>query len=134
MDRNTGRYPSQGVGQALPCIISPHSVHPYRSFKNLDRLFPIGVLTKINRSEWAALSFIIPKKYNRVIFISDFRRLNKQIKRTPYPILNIKDMLNKLYNFSYATTLYLIFGYYNISLTDAVNKVYTITTPFGKYK
>ena len=33
------------------------------SFKKyLDRLVAIGVLTKINRSEWAAPSFIIPKK------------------------------------------------------------------------
>ena len=42
-------------------------------------------------------------------------------------------MLNKLYNFTYATTLYLIMDYYNILLTDAAKKVWTITTPFGKY-
>ena len=39
-----------------------------------------------------------------------------------------------LYNFSFTTTLYLIIGYYNISLADAANKVCTITTPFRKYE
>ena len=42
-------------------------------------------------------------------------------------------MLNKLYNFTYATALDLRMGYYNILLTDADKKVCMITTPFGKY-
>jgi hypothetical protein len=66
--------------------------------------------------------------------VSDFRRLNKFIKRTPYPLPHIKDMLHKLSNFTYATTLDLIMGYYNITLTDAAKKICTITTPFGKYE
>ena len=100
----------------------------------LDRLVAIGVLTKINCNEWAALSFIIPKKDGQVRFISDFRRLNKQTKLTPYPLSHIKDMLNKLSNFTYATTLYLMMGYYNILLTDVARKLCMITTPFGKYE
>ena len=35
----------------------------------------------VNSSEWAAPTFIIPKKYRTVCFISDFRELNKRIKR-----------------------------------------------------
>ena len=62
----------------------------------MHRLVAIGVLKKINSSEWATPSFIIPKKDGRVRFISDFGRLNKQIKRKPYPLPHIKDMLNKL--------------------------------------
>ena len=102
--------------------------------KDLDRLEKLGVLTKRNRSEWAAPSFIIPKKDGRVRFVSDFRKLNRQLKRAPYPLPHIKDMLYKLSNFSYATTLDLIMGYYNITLTDAAKQLCTITTPFGKYE
>ena len=40
----------------------------------------------------------------------------------PYPLTHIKDMINKISNFNYATTLYLIMGYYNILLTDAAKK------------
>ena len=43
-------------------------------------------------------------------------------------------MLNKLSNFPYATTLYLIRGYYNILLTSAAKKLCKTTTPFGNYE
>ena len=39
----------------------------------VDRLVEIGVLKKVNRSAWAAPTFIIPKKDGTVRFISDFR-------------------------------------------------------------
>jgi hypothetical protein len=38
----------------------------------VQRLCDLGVLRKINRSEWAAPTFIIPKKDGSVRFISDF--------------------------------------------------------------
>ena len=85
------------------------------------QLVAIGVLTKINLKEWAASRFIILKKDGQVRFIYNFKRLNKQIKRTPYPLPHFKDMLNKLSNFTYDKALYLIMGYYNISLTDTVS-------------
>ena len=46
----------------------------------------------------------------------------------PYPLPHIKYMIDKLYNFNYSMTLDLIMGYYNILLTDAANKLCTITT------
>ena len=49
-----------------------------------DRLVKIGVLKKVNRSEWAAPTFIIPKKDNTIRFISDFRELNKNILYQKY--------------------------------------------------
>ena len=116
--------------QAFPV---PH-IHEATFKKDLDRLVSIGVLTKINRSEWAAPTFIIPKKDGRVRFVTDFWRLNKQIKRSPYPLPHIKDMLLKVSNFSYAMALGLVMGYYIITLSDNAKKICTITTPFGKYK
>ena len=89
---------------------------------------------KNNHREWAAPRFIIPKKDGQVRFIYYLSLLKKKIKHRPYTIPHIKDMLNKIYNFTHAMTLYLIMGYYNISLTDAAKKVCTITTPFVKYK
>ena len=49
----------------------PHHAHPYgiphaykHTFKQeVKRLCKVGVLRKINRSEWAAPTFFIPKKY-----------------------------------------------------------------------
>ena len=110
------------------------NIHEQTFKKDLDRLVSIGVLRKVNRSEWAAPAFIIPKKDGRVRFISDFRKLNSQIKRTPYPLPHIKDMLLKVSNFTHATALDLVMGYYNIKLSNDASKLCTIITPFGKYE
>ena len=48
--------------------------------KEVNRLIKIGVLKKINNSQWAAPTFIIPKINGTVRFISDFRELIKTIK------------------------------------------------------
>ena len=61
-------------------------------------------------------SFIIPKKNMTVRFLSDFRKLNMLLKRKPFPIPKIQDMLQKLEGFRYAMALDLNMGYYTIKL------------------
>jgi hypothetical protein len=100
----------------------------------LERLTKAGVLKKVNQSEWAAPTFLIPKKDAMVRFISNFRKLNKRIKRKPYPIPKIQDLLLKLEGFQYATTLDLNMGYYHIELSPFSKRLCTIVTPFGKYE
>ena len=100
----------------------------------VQRLCEAGVLKKVNHSEWAAPTFIIPKKDGSVRFISDFRELNKRIKRKPYPIPKIQDMLLKLEGFKYATSLDLNMGYYHIELSPNSKKLCTIVLPWGKYE
>jgi hypothetical protein len=100
----------------------------------VECLCDIGVLKKVNRSDWAAPTFIVPKKDGSVQFISNFRELNKWIKRKPYPIPKIQDMLLKLEGFQFATSLDLNMGYYHIELDPDAKKLCTIVLPFGKYK
>ena len=59
----------------------------------------IEVLEPVTDSKWGAPSFIIPKKNGTVRFSSDFRKLNQMLKRKPYPIPKIQDMLQKLQGF-----------------------------------
>lgn len=100
----------------------------------VKRLCEAGVLKKVNRSEWAAPTFIIPKKDGTVRFISDFRELNKRIHRKPYPIPKIQDLLMKLEGFQYATSLDLNMGYYHIELSPHSKRLCTIVLPFGKFE
>ena len=100
----------------------------------VERLCKAGVLKKVNQSEWAAPTFIIPKKDGSVRFISDFRELNKRIKRKPYPIPKIQDMLLKLEGFQYATSLDLNMGYYHIELSPHSKRLCTIVLPWGKFE
>ena len=109
-------------------------VHEETLKKEVNRLVEIGVLKRVNNSEWAAPTFIIPKKNKTVRFISDFRELNKRIKRKPFPIPKIQDLLLKLEGFKYATSLDLNMGYYHIKLCPFSRKLCTIVLPWGKYE
>ena len=55
----------------------------------VERLVKLGVLKKMNKSEWACGTFIISKTDESVRFISDFRELNKRMRRKPFPIQKI---------------------------------------------
>ncbi len=110
----------------------PH-IHLATLKLEIDRLIELGVLKKVNNSEWGAPTFIIPKKDGTVRFLTDFRELNRRILRKPFPIPKIQDMLLNLEGFQYATSLDLNMGYYHIMLTPGAQKLCTLVTPWGKY-
>jgi Reverse transcriptase (RNA-dependent DNA polymerase) len=91
-------------------------------------------LEKDSNSEWAAPTFIVPKKEGTVRFVTDFRQLNRALKRKPFPIPNIQDILQKIGGFTYATALDLNMGYYNIRLDPNAAALCTLILPWGKYK
>ena len=102
--------------------------------KQVKRLVLLGVLEVINDPEWGAPSFEQPKpKSNQVLFLSNFRNLNNQLKQKLYPIPNTNEMLLKLEDFQYATSLYLNMGYYHIRLRKNRSNLCTIIIPWGKY-
>ncbi len=116
------------------CAYSIPKIHECTLCYEVERLVQVGVLQEVNNSEWAAPTFIIPKKDGTVRFISDFRELNKRIKRKPFPIPNIQDLLLKLEGFMFATSLDLNMGYYHIELSPFSRQLCTIILPWGKYE
>jgi hypothetical protein len=58
--------------------------------------------------------FTISKPDGSLCFLADLRELNKRIKRHPFPIPKIQNILQKLEGFMYATFLALNMGYYHI--------------------
>ena len=102
--------------------------------KELMRLVEIGVLDPVQESEYGTPVFIIPKKEGTVRFITDFRQVNSQIVRKPYPIPRIADTLQQMEGFTYATALDLNMGYYTIRLDPASKDITTIVTEFGKFR
>ena len=101
--------------------------------KEIQRLCDIGVLEKCNDSEWAAPTFIQPKKTGEVRVLTDFCILNKYIRRKPYPLPKISDLLQKLEGFTWATALDLSMGYYHIVLDKKSSYLCTMILPWGKY-
>ena len=101
--------------------------------KECRRFCEIGVWYYNPDSEWAAPTFIQPKKTGDVRILTDFRQLNKYIIRSPFPLPKIQDMLQKLEGFSYATALDLSMGYYHIPLSKQAQRLCTTILPWGKY-
>ena len=141
-DGTLGEWRTKPVSLELKAGAKPYhakafpipQIHELPTKKECERMCKIGVLRKANESEWAAPAFIIPKKNGTVRFLSDFRKLNAVLKRKPYPIPKIQDMLQKLVGFQYATALDLNMGYWTIRLDSDAQKLCTIILPWGKYE
>jgi hypothetical protein len=74
------------------------------------------------------------QKTGDVHILTDFRRLNAQIKRKPFPLPKISDLLRKLSGFKYATAIDLSMGYYHMPLDLEVQKLCTTISPWEKYQ
>jgi hypothetical protein len=121
-----------------PFHAKPYPV-PYSQEKRLkeeiNRLCLYGVLRKINNLEWACPMFTIAKPDGSLRSLANFREVNKDlIKRNPYPLPKIADMLQKLEGFMYATSLDLNVGYYQMLLTPFARQLCNIALPWGKTK
>jgi phosphoribulokinase len=66
--------------------------------------------------------------------LADLREVNKVIKRNPFPLPKITDMLQKLEGVMYATSLDLNMGYYHMLQTPFSSRLCTIVLPWGKYE
>jgi len=122
--------------------VTPHRSRAYQIPRNLiklfkdelDRLVEIGVLSPQGRSTWISGTFIVPKKDNKVRWVSDFRALNKAIIRKVYPIPKIQDILSRRSGYKFLTKLDISMQYYTFVLDDESKALCTIATPFGLYK
>ena len=125
------------IDNAKPFHSRPYTVpfHHRELFKNeLDRLVKIGVLVKCGASEWLAPTFIVPKKDNKVRWVSDFRGLNKMIKRKVYNLPKIQDIIRRRFGYRFFTKLDLNMCFYTYALDDESSKLCTICTPYGNYR
>jgi hypothetical protein len=67
--------------------------------REIQRLCDLGILKRDHDSKWAVATFIQPKKTGDVQVLTDFRRLNQALKRWPFPLPKISDLLQKLEHF-----------------------------------
>ena len=102
--------------------------------KEVERLEEIGVLEKNSESEWAAPCFVIPKKNKQVRLVTDFRKLNQQLIRHPFPMPRISEILQGLSKFAYISNIDFNMGYHSTRLTKKSSEVLTVIFPWGKYR
>ena len=126
------RNPDEKPYHARPYPV-PHSQEK-KLRDEVERLCRYRVLRKVNRSEWACPMFTVLKPDKSLRSLADLRELNKRIKRKPFPLPKITDMLQKLEGFHFAISLDLNMGYYHIELTPNASRLCTIVLPWGKYE
>ena len=69
-------------------------VHKAIFRKEVNILVLLGLVVEANDSEWVATSFAQTNtKTDRIRLLSDFHNLNRQLKRKPYPVPKIREML-----------------------------------------
>lgn len=136
-----GIYPHKEFSLELLPNAVPHHSKPYAVphvhlpvfKKELHRLVDIGVLRPAGATDWAAGTFVIPKKNQQVRWVSDFRHLNKWIKRKQYPLPKIQRVVQDQRPYKYLTKIDVSMQYYTFRLDKASQELCTIVTPFGKY-
>ena len=102
--------------------------------KEVECLCQIGVLKKVNRSDWVTTTLIKPKKNGPVRFLSNIGKLNQRIHIKPFPIPKIQDVILKLEGFTCTSSLDINMGYYHIELSPGAKHICTIVLPWGRYK
>ena len=141
-DGKLGHYPHQKfhidlVDGAEPVFKKAYHVPFQREslFKNeLQNMVSDGVLEPCGPSIWAAPTFVVPKKDNRVRWVSDFRELNKLIKRKPFPMPRIQDIMNRCGKYKHFTKIDLSMFFYCFELDDESKELCTINTPYGLFR
>jgi len=123
--------PGPLVSLELKQEAKPFAARPYSVPKSMEHiakqeiaeLVRIGVLEKNVKTEWASPSFFRPKKDGGVRFVTDLRRLNANLKRHPYPLPIIEDVIWRINGFTFATCLDLNRGYYHFVLDKESQKL-----------
>ena len=79
-------------------------------------------------------SFLIPKKDGRVRWISEFRKLNKLLKRPRYFLPSIPSIMQRRSVFSLITQIDMYMGFYTFELDAYASTLCVISTPFCLYQ
>jgi len=102
--------------------------------KEVACLTSIGAFCQSYDSEWAAPTFIQPKKTGDVCILTDFCKLNAALAQKPFPLPKISNVLQQMQEFTYATALDLSMGYYHIPLDEESACLCTTIFPWGNYQ
>ena len=99
----------------------------------IDRLVDLGVLQKINFSDWAAPIVVVNKPNGKVRLCGDFKALNRRINVDQHPIPTLDVLLEKLQGGQFYSKIDLADAYLQLELDEDAKKLCVINTPFGLY-
>jgi hypothetical protein len=126
-----------GVTQRVKCHIDVGDTQPIRDrpvpraekdhheiAQHINKMLEMGVIEP-SESPWAANCYLVPKKDDEgrwvaKRFITDFRSLNAVTKKMSIPLPRIEDVINRLNNAKYFSTLDLAAGFWQVEMDVCV--------------
>jgi hypothetical protein len=146
-DRSLGTWKTDPIQLELKDPnVKPYHAKPYpvphsqemRLKDEIRQLCKYGVLRKINDSEWACPMFTISKPDGSLRSLADLREVNKVIKRKPFPLPKITNMLQKLEGFYVCYIIGFKYGILPYTIYVAImpfsSRLCTIVLPWGKHE
>lgn len=95
----------------------------------LDEMLKLGVVEKSN-SPWASPIVLVRKKgSDKFRFCVDYRKLNSVTVRDSYPLPLVSDILDKLNNAHYLTSLDVKSAYWQVSVSEASRPLTAFVVP-----
>lgn len=112
----------------------PHALRD-RLKAQLRKMMAEGVIEPVEEpSEWVNSMVVIEKPSGALRVCIDPKDLNRAILREHYPMKSLEDVLGKLSEAKYFSTLDAGQAYYQVPVTEESSKLLTFNTPFGRYR
>jgi len=92
----------------------------------------MGAITRSTSPFNTSIVVVEQKGKSRVCF--DFRKLNKHVENSHYPLPRIRELLERLHGLTFFSTLDLARGYHRLPVTSSSRRLLAFSTQKGKYE
>ena len=92
-----------------------------------------GIIER-SSSEWAAPIVLVKKKDSTLRMCIDYRRLNTVLEMDAYPMPRVDELIDRLGDAQYITTLDLSRGYWQVPVRKEDQHKTAFTTPYGLFQ
>ena len=124
------------TGNAAPIHFPPYRLPKVRhqAVQNeVQQLLRVKIIEPLT-SPWGSPIVLVPKRGSTLRLCVDYRRLNCVTKPDPYPMPRVDDLLERLGQAKYISTLDLTKGYWQVPVHPESRQQTAFITPFGKYQ
>ena len=124
------------VGDAVPVQLPPYRIaHAYRSAvkEEIEQMLAEGIIEP-SSSAYSSPIVLVPKKDQALRLCVDYRKLNKCTQADAYPMPRIDDLIDRLGNSRYISTLDLTKGYWQVPVAVEDRPKTAFSSPFGLYQ
>lgn len=119
------------TGQSKPIKQRYYRVSPYKQKainEELDKMLKLGVV-EASTSAWSSPVLLLDKRDGSRRFVVDFRKVNEVTQRDAFPMPYIADILDRLRDAKFLTSLDLKSAYWQVKLEESSKEKTAFTIP-----